>query len=276
MCVNLNPSYAIIILSAVPFRYAEKHSKERQGNFMKEKNATAKRHFFPLFASVLLSVILLSLLLSLFSCGIPLTDGITEDSSSHESEITNESSSNNRPSSPGETTDNTENDTTDALLSYYVSLVEELQEEIRALRAENFILSTTKPESDTPTSQSPTELYTYVKRNNEITILSYIGKETNVVVPKEIDGCPVTEIGESAFAGTKIVSVVLPDTVTSIDWFAFSGCSSLTRVTAGSTLASVGYGAFDGCPAALTLICPTGSYLSEYGKSFGIAVRKSE
>ena len=276
MCVNLNPSYAIIILSAVPFRYAEKHSKERQGIFMKGKNITVKKHLFSLSASVLLSVILLSLLLTLFSCGIPRTDGITEDSSSHESESTDEANGSDRPSIPNEPTVGTENNNTDTLLSYYVSLVEELQEEIRALRAENFILSTTKPEPDTPTSQNPSDLYTYEKRNNEITILSYVGKETNVVVPREIDGCPVTEIGESAFAGAKIVSVVLPDTVVSIGWFAFSRCSSLTSITAGSTLSSIGYGAFDGCPSALTLISPKNSYFSKYGKSFGIAVRESE
>ena len=76
--------------------------------------------------------------------------------------------------------------------------------------------------------------------------------------------------------GSKIVSVVLPDTLISIGWFSFSGCTNLISVTAGGGISSVGYGAFDGCPAALILICPSDSYLSEYGKSFGIAVRKSD
>ena len=243
---------------------------------MNEKKATVKKHPSSISVLIPLSVILLSLLLTLFSCEVPHTNGIKNDPPSPESEYTNETNNNKRPSSPNETTEDTESDNTTALLSYYVSLVAELQEEIRALRAENFILSTMTPESDTPTSQTPKELYTYEKKNNEIKIVSYVGKETNVIIPNEIDGTPVTEIGERAFAGTKIVSVVLPDTVRSIDWFAFSGCSSLTSITASTSLSSIGYGAFDGCPAALTLICPTNSYLSKYGKSFGIAVRENE
>ena len=167
-------------------------------------------------------------------------------------------------------------DASKELLTYYVSLVEDLQEEILALKAENFMLTTAlndRETADTDASVTPTLPFTYEEDDGTVTILSYIGKEKSVTVPAEINGLPVTEIGESAFADSSVTSVVLPDTVTEIEWFAFSGCYALKSVTAGASVTEIGYGAFDGCSSALTLICPKGSYLEKYARSFGIAVR---
>ncbi|MBR2299095.1 MAG: leucine-rich repeat domain-containing protein, partial [Alphaproteobacteria bacterium] len=41
----------------------------------------------------------------------------------------------------------------------------------------------------------------------------------------------LTEIGRWTFLGTNITSIDLPDTVTSIGWDAFSGCSQLTHLS---------------------------------------------
>jgi len=54
-----------------------------------------------------------------------------------------------------------------------------------------------------------------------ITITNFIGKEKNVVIPAQIDGKTVTQIGSNAFAGKALLSVVIPDTVTVIDNGAF-------------------------------------------------------
>ena len=65
-------------------------------------------------------------------------------------------------------------------------------------------------------------------------------------VPVLIDGRPVVEIGETAFAKCeKITSVVLPDSVESVGTFAFSECSSLRRVVLPSTLEELARDAFD-------------------------------
>jgi len=170
-------------------------------------------------------------------------------------------------------TNSAEEDTT---LLYYVSLVEKLQEEIRILKAENFILSSAlafETEKDESASLDPKLPFTYKIDDGEITILSYTGSEVNITVPSSIEGITVTEIGEHAFSGTRIETVVLPDTVEEIDWFAFSSCTALKSLTAGMSLHEIGYGAFDGCAPTLTLICPKESYLERYGKSFGIAVK---
>ncbi len=234
-----------------------------------------KRRFNPtsLFPSVC-GFLLLLLLLTFVSCALPPPTDASVDSPTSESTDTEKAVGTERPTEPSGSTDGEDN--ANALLAYYVSLIESLQEEIRILKAENFILSTKSPETDAPVSEDASDLFTYEKKNGEITILSYIGRETAVTVPREIEGCPVVRIGESAFQGSGVSSVVLPDTVTTIGWFAFSSCSSLASLSASPSLSSIGYGAFDGCPASLTLFAPAGSYLSEYGKSFGIAVRESE
>ena len=221
---------------------------------------------------LLLLAVALALLLALPSCSQP-SSGAPLDGTDP-SDTSKEDPTDTAPHASEESS-GTLSDADREVLLYYVSLVEELQEEIRELRAENFILSTIKPETDAPAAseENPVDCYTYEIKDGGVTILSYVGNDKSPTVPREIGGSPVVRIGEGAFSGTDVVSVVLPDTVISIDWFAFASCNSLRSVTAGDSITSVGYGAFDGCPASLTLICPDGSYLSKYGKSFGIAVK---
>jgi hypothetical protein len=56
---------------------------------------------------------------------------------------------------------------------------------------------------------------------------------------------PVTSIGASAFAGTPLTSVTIPNSVTSIGGGAFVG-TSLTSVTIPNSVTSIGAGAFYG------------------------------
>lgn len=211
-----------------------------------------------------------TLLLSLFACS---KEGTKNDPFESEESSKNIESEAESSGDPAETTAASEHSASDDnLLLYYTSLIDELQKEILALKTENFILSNAQSESSIDVSVPPSIPFTYEEENGEITILSYTDSDKNPIVPAEIDGHPVTKIGESAFSGTNILSITLPDSVKEIDWFAFSYCASLQAVIAGESVITVGYGAFDGCPTALTLICPDNSYLSKYGKSFGIAV----
>ncbi|WP_298484081.1 leucine-rich repeat protein [uncultured Ruminococcus sp.] len=67
-------------------------------------------------------------------------------------------------------------------------------------------------------------------------------------IPAEIDGAPVTRIGDSAFQKcTELASVTIPDSVTSIGDEAFGDCTSLTSITIPDSVTEVGGGVFFQC-----------------------------
>ena len=57
----------------------------------------------------------------------------------------------------------------------------------------------------------------------------------------------VISIGNYAFSGCGFTSVMIPDSVTSIESWAFSNCSGLMSVTIPSSVTSIGEWAFYGC-----------------------------
>ena len=69
-----------------------------------------------------------------------------------------------------------------------------------------------------------------------------------VVIPREHDGRPVTQIEDRAFMNcTGLTSITIPDSVTSIGDLAFNGCMNLGNVTIGSSVTSIGVHAFYEC-----------------------------
>lgn len=107
--------------------------------------------------------------------------------------------------------------------------------------------------------------YKINNNGNGIIITNYIGSNMNVVIPNEINGYTVTEIGRFAFAGKGLTSVIIPDTVNVIQECAFeynflqniiipegitklSNCifhyNELNSVTLPNTLSVIGESAF--------------------------------
>lgn len=91
--------------------------------------------------------------------------------------------------------------------------------------------------------------YTLDKQTHSATINKYLGDDSVVWIPPEINGYTVTGIGSKCFEKQSLKGVVIPETVTSIGNNAFQGCKNLASVTfrgAPSTI-TVGNNAFQNC-----------------------------
>lgn len=81
-----------------------------------------------------------------------------------------------------------------------------------------------------------------------ICINKYLGSETSVIVPTQIDDLPVISIGDKAFCFcNSLESITIPNSVTSIGEGAFNGCTNLESITIPDSLTFIGDEAFSGC-----------------------------
>ena len=97
-------------------------------------------------------------------------------------------------------------------------------------------------------------------------ITKYAGNSATCVIPSEIDGKKVTEIGDSAFKGcTELTSITIPDGVTGIGNKAFSDCTSLETVTIPASVTYVRDSAFYGCTSLKSVTIPESvTYIGGY------------
>lgn len=71
---------------------------------------------------------------------------------------------------------------------------------------------------------------------------------SEITIPSEIDNVSITGIGDSAFYGySSLISVKLPDGITTIENKAFYNCSSLTKIVIPNSVTSIGSYVFYNC-----------------------------
>lgn len=80
-----------------------------------------------------------------------------------------------------------------------------------------------------------------------VTITGYTGTETAIIIPATINGKAVTEIGARAFEKSGLTAVEIPDSVTTINEFAFFYSSAMLYFKCGNGLKTIGAEAFEGC-----------------------------
>ena len=104
---------------------------------------------------------------------------------------------------------------------------------------------------------TPINLLTYTNINNEIVITGFATgvSLTELNIPAQINGLPVTTIGEKAFQYTSITNTILPASVTKIESFAFNRSSSLESVTMPG-IENIGAAAFAYCFSIESITLP--------------------
>ena len=79
-------------------------------------------------------------------------------------------------------------------------------------------------------------------------ILEYNGSESNLVIPGELEGHPISAIGNMAFVGKPdLLDLTLPEGIVTIGEDSFLECGNLERVTFPSSLRTIGLSAFSTC-----------------------------
>ena len=109
-------------------------------------------------------------------------------------------------------------------------------------------------------------IYYNITGNNTVEV-TYSDRDNNtysgsISVPETVTNngteYSVTTIGESAFKGSAVTSVSMPESITSIDYDAFYECKNLESVTLPESLTTLDYDAFNSCQSLKTIKIPSG------------------
>ena len=103
----------------------------------------------------------------------------------------------------------------------------------------------------------------YILQNSTITIQGLQQRSSNPInnleIPAQIGGFPVTRIGYGAFTYNAYLRTLnIPNSITSIEGWAFYDCDNLTSATIPSTVTSIGDEAFSNCQRLSNLTIQTG------------------
>ena len=132
---------------------------------------------------------------------------------------------------------------------------------------------------DDPTADDGTYKYAYEENEDgdgdTVTITKFLGPVGSanpdfydITIPDELNQHPVTGLGEYSFAAnpydghqgnplcSKIRSVTIPQSVTSIGDRAFDGCSALTTLSLGEKIKTIGNYAFENCTSLTGVTIP--------------------
>ena len=104
-------------------------------------------------------------------------------------------------------------------------------------------------EASKPTDNTDySKIFTYESSGNGIKITKYIGSDSTVNIPAQIDGKSVTVIGSNAFEKiSQVKNVIIPDSVTEIGTAAFRECTGLKSITIPNSVTKIGEYIFYEC-----------------------------
>ena len=109
----------------------------------------------------------------------------------------------------------------------------------------------------TVSAQETNGIYTYTVTDGKATLTDVdqeLVQATNLIIPSEIGGYPVVGMNGNLFENCKdIVTVTLPEGLTSLRGAVFLNCKNITTVTVPTSLTDVDVAPFNGCDALTTI-----------------------
>lgn len=90
-------------------------------------------------------------------------------------------------------------------------------------------------------------VFSWKEENGQIIITKYTLPCEEVVIPEEVDGLPVTSLGDYVLSGHCCRSVFLPKGLKKIGRYGFYNCRNLAELSFYSDFMDIGTGAFTGC-----------------------------
>lgn len=92
-----------------------------------------------------------------------------------------------------------------------------------------------------PTYSTSADDYMYQTSAHAVTLQKYLGSADVVMIPSTIEGLPVRTIGDECFAKhSEILKIVLPDSMRTIGYKTFYGCSALREINFPEGLYEIG------------------------------------
>ena len=126
-------------------------------------------------------------------------------------------------------------------------------------------------DAETKTVRAGNYVLTYTDDGVSATITGIdSGSGNKLTIPGTAGGLPVKTIGSSAFYNNAdLKTVVIPNSVTTIEFRAFMQCESLSSVTIPNSVTSIGGGAFGVCESLESITLPTSVTTIEAGAFSG-------
>ena len=90
-------------------------------------------------------------------------------------------------------------------------------------------------------------VFSFAEKDGRIIITKYMLPCEEVVIPDQVEGMPVTELGDYVFCGHCCKRVFLPKELKKIGRYGFYNCRNLTELSFYSNFSDIGTGAFTGC-----------------------------
>ncbi|MGN0620600.1 MAG: leucine-rich repeat protein [Porcipelethomonas sp.] len=111
--------------------------------------------------------------------------------------------------------------------------------------------------SDVNLASGENELWRYLYTEDHMMLTEYLGSDTEIIVPAEVDGHHVTAMASEVFGNNRnMIRITIEAELKKLENNTFSSCEELQECNLPDSLQIIGYKAFSGCRSLKTIRIP--------------------